>query len=75
MSKKTDKTTGLTSNGRINFSKITQPYEYPNLLDIQVKSFKNSYNWKQHQTNVKRRFVESVCKKIFQLLIQETYSC
>lgn len=39
MSKKTDTITGLTSSGRVNFSKISHPYEYPNLLDIQVKSF------------------------------------
>jgi DNA-directed RNA polymerase subunit beta len=39
MSKKTENNTGLTTTGRVNFSKISHPYEYPNLLDIQVKSF------------------------------------
>jgi DNA-directed RNA polymerase subunit beta len=38
MSKKTEKS-GLTLSGRVNFSRISHPYEYPNLLDIQVKSF------------------------------------
>ena len=37
MSKKTEKL-GLTTE-RISFSKVTHPHEYPNLLDIQVKSF------------------------------------
>lgn len=30
-------------NGRINFGKIKQDYELPNLLDIQVKSFKDFF--------------------------------
>jgi DNA-directed RNA polymerase subunit beta len=32
-----------TVNGRINFGKIKQDYELPNLLDIQVKSFKDFF--------------------------------
>ena len=59
MSKKTDKTTGLTSNGRINFSKITQPYEYPNLLDIQVKSFQE---FLQLETTPDKRSKEGLWK-------------
>ncbi len=32
-----------TVNGRINFGKIKQDYELPNLLDIQVKSFRDFF--------------------------------
>ncbi|MFN8281906.1 MAG: DNA-directed RNA polymerase subunit beta [Chitinophagales bacterium] len=59
MSKKTDKTTGLTTTGRINFSKISHPYEYPNLLDIQVKSFQE---FLQLETTPDKRSKEGLWK-------------
>ncbi|MDB5226334.1 MAG: rpoB [Bacteroidota bacterium] len=59
MSKKVEKTTGLTSTGRINFSKISHPYEYPNLLDIQVKSFQE---FLQLETTPDKRSKEGLYK-------------
>ncbi len=59
MSKKTEKTTGLTSTGRINFSKISHPYDYPNLLDIQVKSFQE---FLQLETTPDKRSKEGLYK-------------
>ncbi len=59
MSKKAEKTTGLTSTGRINFSKISHPYEYPNLLDIQVKSFQE---FLQLETTPDKRSKEGLYK-------------
>jgi DNA-directed RNA polymerase subunit beta len=59
MSKKTDKSTGLTTTGRINFSKISHPYEYPNLLDIQVKSFQE---FLQLETTPDKRSKEGLYK-------------
>jgi DNA-directed RNA polymerase subunit beta len=35
--------TKTTALGRINFSKINQNFEYPNLLDIQIQSFKDFF--------------------------------
>ncbi len=59
MSKKTEKTSGLTSTGRINFSKISHPYDYPNLLDIQVKSFQE---FLQLETTPDKRSKEGLYK-------------
>ncbi|MEZ5038009.1 MAG: DNA-directed RNA polymerase subunit beta [Chitinophagales bacterium] len=39
MSKSNSK--NLTSSGRVNFGKINNQYDFPNLLDIQVKSYKD----------------------------------
>ncbi len=58
MSKKTEKS-GLTTSGRINFSKISHPYEYPNLLDIQVKSFQE---FLQLETTPDKRSKEGLYK-------------
>lgn len=58
MSKKAEKT-GLTHSGRINFSKISHPYEYPNLLDIQVKSFQE---FLQLETTPDKRSKEGLYK-------------
>ncbi len=58
MSKKTEKI-GLTATGRINFSKISHPYEYPNLLDIQVKSFQE---FLQLETTPDKRSKEGLYK-------------
>jgi DNA-directed RNA polymerase subunit beta len=74
MSKKTEKS-GLTLSGRVNFSRISHPYEYPNLLDIQVKSFQE---FLQLETTPDKRSKEGLYKvflKTFQLLMQEIYSC
>ncbi len=35
--------TKTTANGRISFSKVQHSFEYPNLLDIQVQSFKDFF--------------------------------
>ncbi len=59
MSKKNDKTTGLTQSGRINFSKLSHPYEYPNLLDIQIKSFQE---FLQLETTPDKRSKEGLWK-------------
>ncbi len=59
MSKKTENITGLTSTGRVNFSKISHPYEYPNLLDIQVKSFQE---FLMLETTPDKRSVEGLYK-------------
>jgi DNA-directed RNA polymerase subunit beta len=59
MSKKAEKATGLTPSGRINFSKISHPYEYPNLLDIQVKSFQE---FLQLETTPDKRSKEGLYK-------------
>ncbi len=58
MSKKTDKIAPLTE-GRINFSKISHPYDYPNLLDIQVKSFQE---FLQLETTPDKRSKEGLYK-------------
>jgi len=58
MSKKTEKS-GLTTTGRINFSKISHPYDYPNLLDIQVKSFQE---FLQLETTPDKRSKEGLYK-------------
>ncbi|HQO31247.1 MAG TPA: DNA-directed RNA polymerase subunit beta [Chitinophagales bacterium] len=59
MSKKAEKATGLTPSGRINFSKISHPYDYPNLLDIQVKSFQE---FLQLETTPDKRSKEGLYK-------------
>ncbi|MCB0508669.1 MAG: DNA-directed RNA polymerase subunit beta [Chitinophagales bacterium] len=58
MSKKTEKTAKLTGK-RINFSKISHPYDYPNLLDIQVKSFQE---FLQLETTPDKRSKEGLYK-------------
>ncbi|MCC6515081.1 MAG: DNA-directed RNA polymerase subunit beta [Chitinophagales bacterium] len=58
MSKKTEKSGQLTA-GRINFSKISHPYDYPNLLDIQVKSFQE---FLQLETTPDKRSKEGLYK-------------
>jgi DNA-directed RNA polymerase subunit beta len=58
MSKKTEKS-GLTLSGRVNFSRISHPYEYPNLLDIQVKSFQE---FLQLETTPDKRSKEGLYK-------------
>lgn len=58
MSKKTEKLGQLTA-GRINFSKISHPYDYPNLLDIQVKSFQE---FLQLETTPDKRSKEGLYK-------------
>ena len=57
MSKKTEKL-GLTTE-RISFSKVTHPHEYPNLLDIQVKSFQE---FLQLETTPDKRSKEGLYK-------------
>ncbi len=58
MSKKTATIAPLTE-GRINFSKISHPYDYPNLLDIQVKSFQE---FLQLETTPDKRSKEGLYK-------------
>jgi DNA-directed RNA polymerase subunit beta len=40
---KIQKAQNLTPSGRINFGKINNQFDFPNLLDIQVKSFKDFF--------------------------------
>jgi DNA-directed RNA polymerase subunit beta len=51
-----------TANGRINFGKIKQDFEFPNLLDIQVKSFKDFF---QLETTPDKRGFEGLYR-VFQ---------
>ena len=59
---------------RINFASIKNRLDYPDFLDIQLKSFQDFFNWK-HQ--LKRRTEEglySVFNENFPITIQEINS-
>ncbi|MCB9032557.1 MAG: DNA-directed RNA polymerase subunit beta [Chitinophagales bacterium] len=54
-----DKTISKTESQRVNFGKISHQFEYPNLLDIQVKSYKD---FLQLETTADKRESEGLYK-------------
>ena len=59
MTTKTSLTTEKTAANRINFSKSKNPYEYPDFLEIQLKSFKDFF---QLETTADNRTQEGLYK-------------
>ena len=60
-----------TVNQRVNFASTKNPLEYPDFLEVQLKSFKDFYNWIPHPRNVRTRDCIKYLLKTSPLPIQE----